>query len=260
MRCLEKRRERLFESYTALREALLPFGTEAPEPAPLGLRFVAGLVDELICVFPYLSYAMGIGNDIVNDWLVPGTSGHWSTSSSTSSFAFPISPLPKVSGEPGLENCYADCASFDRVMAHRECGAQLRAHCCSAPPRSLVTEANSSSRTRPPFARPNIGRSMGSVGRNMDPVSFCCLLRCGEATDMRPFTISRLEPESSSKHAVAQGRAWLCLKSFHQRTRCSDWSVSAHRSDTLRSVVYWIRQASSATGLDQRIEGRRVSR
>jgi uncharacterized RDD family membrane protein YckC len=69
MRCLEKRRESRFESYATLREALLPFGTEAPEPAPLGLRFVAGLFDELICMFPYLVYAMLLGNDLVNDWL-----------------------------------------------------------------------------------------------------------------------------------------------------------------------------------------------
>jgi uncharacterized RDD family membrane protein YckC len=67
--CLEKRRESRFGSYAALREALMPFGTEAPEPAPLGLRFVAGVVDESLCILPYLVYAMALGADMVNDWL-----------------------------------------------------------------------------------------------------------------------------------------------------------------------------------------------
>lgn len=48
LRCLEKLPGERFRSYEELRQALAPFGSDAPVPAPLGLRFVAGVVDSLL--------------------------------------------------------------------------------------------------------------------------------------------------------------------------------------------------------------------
>jgi uncharacterized RDD family membrane protein YckC len=69
VKCLQKRREARFSSYAELREALLPFSTEAPVPAPLGLRFVAGVIDGILTSLPYILFAVWGGNDVVNDWL-----------------------------------------------------------------------------------------------------------------------------------------------------------------------------------------------
>jgi hypothetical protein len=44
-RCLQKTPGDRFKHYDELRQALAPFGSDAPVPAPLGLRFVAGAVD-----------------------------------------------------------------------------------------------------------------------------------------------------------------------------------------------------------------------
>src|SRR4029434_8931938 len=66
---LEKKPENRFPNYAELREALLPFGTMAPEPAPLGLRFIAGVIDETLTFLPYMAYPMLVGNDLGNAWL-----------------------------------------------------------------------------------------------------------------------------------------------------------------------------------------------
>ena len=48
MRCLAKKPAERFESYASLRDALEPFSSNAPAPAPLGLRLGAGVVDNLL--------------------------------------------------------------------------------------------------------------------------------------------------------------------------------------------------------------------
>jgi uncharacterized RDD family membrane protein YckC len=45
MRCLERDKTRRPKTYESLRAALLPFSSEAPPPALVGLRFIAGVVD-----------------------------------------------------------------------------------------------------------------------------------------------------------------------------------------------------------------------
>lgn len=45
LRCLEKQPTDRFKTYDELRQALLPFASAAPTPAPLGLRFVAAVLD-----------------------------------------------------------------------------------------------------------------------------------------------------------------------------------------------------------------------
>jgi eukaryotic-like serine/threonine-protein kinase len=45
LRCLEKQAGERFKSYDELRQALAPFSSAAPIPAPLGLRFAAGGID-----------------------------------------------------------------------------------------------------------------------------------------------------------------------------------------------------------------------
>jgi eukaryotic-like serine/threonine-protein kinase len=47
-KCLEKKPERRFESYDALKVALLPFSTTEEVAAPLGQRFLAGFIDVAI--------------------------------------------------------------------------------------------------------------------------------------------------------------------------------------------------------------------
>ncbi|MEM7263031.1 MAG: protein kinase, partial [Planctomycetota bacterium] len=44
-RCLSKKPEQRFSDYATLRTALLPFGSTQPEPAPMGRRVVAGVID-----------------------------------------------------------------------------------------------------------------------------------------------------------------------------------------------------------------------
>ena len=48
MRCLAKRPADRYQTYHALRDALEPFSSNAPAPAPLGVRFGAGIVDNVI--------------------------------------------------------------------------------------------------------------------------------------------------------------------------------------------------------------------
>lgn len=48
LRCLEKQPGERYRDYGDLRQALAPFSSRAPIPAPLPLRFLAGLVDSLL--------------------------------------------------------------------------------------------------------------------------------------------------------------------------------------------------------------------
>jgi len=52
LRCLEKQPGERFKSYHELRQALAPFTSEAPTPATLGLRFLAGALDMLVLSVP----------------------------------------------------------------------------------------------------------------------------------------------------------------------------------------------------------------
>ena len=54
LRCLAKNRESRPATYAALDEALRPFGSTAPTPATIGLRFVAGVIDMIILSLPAL--------------------------------------------------------------------------------------------------------------------------------------------------------------------------------------------------------------
>lgn len=47
-RCLEKQSQERFKNYSELAKALAPFGSTAPTPAPLGLRFLAGVFDVVV--------------------------------------------------------------------------------------------------------------------------------------------------------------------------------------------------------------------
>jgi len=73
LRCLAKMRDARFPSYTALREALLPFSAAAPAPAPLGLRFVAGVMDEFFAWLPSLLWLVVIGRDSFDAVIVDRT-------------------------------------------------------------------------------------------------------------------------------------------------------------------------------------------
>ncbi len=48
LRCLEKQPGERFRNYEELRKAIAPYGSTAPVPATLGLRFGAGMVDMLV--------------------------------------------------------------------------------------------------------------------------------------------------------------------------------------------------------------------
>jgi len=52
LRCLGKQKEQRFKSYEELRQALLPFDSTTPVPAPPGLRFYACAVDGIIIFAP----------------------------------------------------------------------------------------------------------------------------------------------------------------------------------------------------------------
>jgi eukaryotic-like serine/threonine-protein kinase len=55
LRCLAKDRKARFASYEELTAALLPFSGTAPKAANPGIRFVAGLIDDLIAGFPEIA-------------------------------------------------------------------------------------------------------------------------------------------------------------------------------------------------------------
>ena len=67
MRCLAKDRDARFPNYAALREALLPFSSVAATPATVGLRFVAGAVDDFIGFAPTWIYLAILGFDPISN-------------------------------------------------------------------------------------------------------------------------------------------------------------------------------------------------
>ena len=67
MRCLAKDRAARFPGYTALREALLPFAADAATPATVGLRFVAGTIDDFTGFAPTYIYLAILGFDPISD-------------------------------------------------------------------------------------------------------------------------------------------------------------------------------------------------
>lgn len=77
MRCLAKDRAARFSGYAALREALLPFSSVAPSPAVIGLRFVAGLIDEFISFTPSFLLLLWTGRDAVEKLAADRTPVAW---------------------------------------------------------------------------------------------------------------------------------------------------------------------------------------
>lgn len=55
LKCLAKDRKARFAGYDELRNALLPFSGSVTKPAPLGIRFVAGVIDDFIAGFPEIA-------------------------------------------------------------------------------------------------------------------------------------------------------------------------------------------------------------
>ena len=54
-RCLAKKPEQRYSDYSALRNALLPFSSAQPVPAPLGRRFLAGFIDyTIVSLIPFV--------------------------------------------------------------------------------------------------------------------------------------------------------------------------------------------------------------
>jgi serine/threonine protein kinase len=56
LRCLEKQPGDRFKNYAELARALAPYGSAAPTPATLGLRFAAGLLDQ--CALGFVTFAI----------------------------------------------------------------------------------------------------------------------------------------------------------------------------------------------------------
>jgi len=73
MRCLAKEPAARFPSYSALRQALLPFSSVAPSAALLGLRFVAGFVDEIFAYLPALLLLVWTGHDALQKLAIDRT-------------------------------------------------------------------------------------------------------------------------------------------------------------------------------------------
>lgn len=72
-RCLAKKREERFASYAELRDALLPFSSQVPVPAPLRLRVFAGFIDEMIIVLPDLAVGFFVAYELSDKFLVERT-------------------------------------------------------------------------------------------------------------------------------------------------------------------------------------------
>ncbi len=63
-RCLSKKRDGRYADYAELRNALLPFSSSEPDPAPLTIRAQSGWVDYLIAfLIPYVILILSIGNE-----------------------------------------------------------------------------------------------------------------------------------------------------------------------------------------------------
>jgi uncharacterized RDD family membrane protein YckC len=65
LRCLAKPAGDRFRSYDELRRALMPFGTTAPTPATLALRFVAGFIDHFVYAAINMLVTLLIVGDLV---------------------------------------------------------------------------------------------------------------------------------------------------------------------------------------------------
>lgn len=72
-RCMAKKREERFPSYASLRDALLPFSSHMPLPAPLGLRFLASMVDELLIQLPETIFGHILTLSLVDTFLTERT-------------------------------------------------------------------------------------------------------------------------------------------------------------------------------------------
>jgi tRNA A-37 threonylcarbamoyl transferase component Bud32 len=72
-RCLAKKRDDRYASYAELRAALRPFSSAAPTPAPLGRRFLAGFVDDMIAWIPARVVEMFFFGDLVGHLLAQRT-------------------------------------------------------------------------------------------------------------------------------------------------------------------------------------------
>lgn len=69
LRCLSKDRKARFADYEALAAALQPFSSAAAKPANPGLRFVAGLVDEMIAALPTFAGMVAVGYPVEDYFL-----------------------------------------------------------------------------------------------------------------------------------------------------------------------------------------------
>ena len=80
MRCLAKERSSRFSGYGELTDALLPFSSVAPTPSALGMRFMAGVIDEITSDLPVLVHLVCIGIHPVDNLAVlrsPGVALVW---------------------------------------------------------------------------------------------------------------------------------------------------------------------------------------
>ena len=76
LRCLEKQPARRFRDYAELRNALLPFSSEAPTTAPLGRRFLAGCIDMMLLAAVSISLSLlstGRWDSLLHPELYPNT-------------------------------------------------------------------------------------------------------------------------------------------------------------------------------------------
>ena len=58
-RCLAKEPKARYRDYAQLRRALLPFSGVLPTRAPLGPRFLAGCIDDIVVLAPFAAYGIG---------------------------------------------------------------------------------------------------------------------------------------------------------------------------------------------------------
>jgi eukaryotic-like serine/threonine-protein kinase len=131
LRCLEKPAGERFRNYDELRQALAPFASAAPVPAPLGLRFIAGALD--LVLFGLLGTILQL---LAFGTLVPFTdaaasfSPHW-LKTAIASFAATLIYFSL------LEGCWARpwakpsavCGWWARTITPRAC----RERCCARP-------------------------------------------------------------------------------------------------------------------------------